>query len=72
MARLVFRGQGTFDPVLSRISRETGVDHAILAGRIGRFRDQPYGQLEIAFQGEQTELAISRLRAEGVEVEVLS
>ncbi|WP_292224733.1 ATP-binding cassette domain-containing protein [Brevundimonas sp.] len=72
VARLVFRGQGTFDPVLSRISRETGVDHAILAGRIGRFRDQPYGQLEIAFQGEQTELAITRLRAEGVEVEVLS
>lgn len=71
VARLVFRGQGTFDPVLSRISRETGVDHAILAGRIGRFRDQPYGQLEIAFQGEHTDMAISRLRAEGVEVEVL-
>ncbi|PZU00364.1 MAG: methionine ABC transporter ATP-binding protein [Brevundimonas sp.] len=72
VARLVFRGQQTFQPVLSRISRETGVDHAILAGRIGRFRDQPYGQLEISLLGGDPQAAIERLRAEGVEVEVAS
>nr|WP_314524867.1 ATP-binding cassette domain-containing protein [uncultured Brevundimonas sp.] len=72
VARLVFRGERTFEPVLSRISRETGVDHAILAGRIGRFRDQPYGQLEIALEGGDPQTAIARLRAEGVEVEVVS
>lgn len=72
VARLIFRGERTFEPVLSRISRETGVDHAILAGRIGRFRDQAYGQLEVAFEGGRPETAIARLRAEGVEVEVLS
>ena len=70
VARLVFRGERTFEPVLSRVSRETGVDHAILAGRIGRFRDQPYGQLEVSFQGGDPQAAIARLRAEGVEVEV--
>ena len=52
------------------VSRETGVDHAILAGRVGRFRDQPYGQLEVSFQGGDPQAAIARLRAEGVEVEV--
>jgi D-methionine transport system ATP-binding protein len=72
VARLVFRGERTFEPVLSRISRETGVDHAILAGRIGRFRDQPYGQLEVSLSGDDPQAAISRLRAEGVEVEVVS
>ena len=70
VARLVFRGERTFEPVLSRVSRETGVDHAILAGRVGRFRDQPYGQLEVSFQGGDPQAAIARLRAEGVEVEV--
>ena len=72
VARLVFRGQQTFQPVLSRVSRETGVDHAILAGRIGRFRDQPYGQLEISLLGGDPQAAIERLRAEGVEVEVMA
>jgi D-methionine transport system ATP-binding protein len=71
VARLVFRGQQTFQPVLSRVSRETGVDHAILAGRIGRFRDQPYGQLEVSLQGGDPQAVIERLRAEGVEVEVM-
>lgn len=70
VARLVFRGERTFEPVLSRVSRETGVDHAILAGRVGRFRDQPYGQLEVSLQGGDPQAAIARLRAEGVEVEV--
>jgi D-methionine transport system ATP-binding protein len=72
VARLVFRGERTFEPVLSRISRETGVDHAILAGRIGRFRDQAYGQLEVSLAGGDPQVAIARLRAEGVEVEVVS
>ena len=72
VARLVFRGERTFEPVLSRISRETGVDHAILAGRIGRFRDQAYGQLEVSLAGGDPQVAIARLRAEGVEVEVMS
>jgi D-methionine transport system ATP-binding protein len=71
VARLVFRGQQTFQPVLSRVSRETGVDHAILAGRIGRFRDQPYSQLEISLLGGDPQAAIERLRGEGVEVEVM-
>ncbi|HBI18571.1 MAG TPA: methionine ABC transporter ATP-binding protein [Brevundimonas sp.] len=72
VARLVFRGARTFEPVLSRVSRETGVDHAILAGRIGRFRDQPYGQLEISLVGGDPQTALARLRADGVEVEVVS
>nr|WP_295236708.1 ATP-binding cassette domain-containing protein [uncultured Brevundimonas sp.] len=72
VTRLVFRGERTFEPVLSRISRETGVDHAILAGRIGRFRDQAYGQLEVSLVGGDPQVAIARLRAEGVEVEVVS
>ena len=34
--------------------------------------DQPYGQLEIALEGGDPQTAIARLRAEGVEVEVVS
>lgn len=67
--RLTFRGAATFEPVLGRIARETGVDYSILAGRIDRIRDEPYGQLLVSLVGGDVAQARERLAAAGVRVE---
>nr|WP_225737272.1 methionine ABC transporter ATP-binding protein [Dyella acidiphila] len=70
--RLSFRGEATWSPTLGRVTRDTGVDFNILAGRIDRIKDLPYGQLTLAMQGEQVDQALQALRAAGIEVEELA
>jgi len=70
--RLSFRGETTWSPTLSRIARDTGVDFNILAGRIDRIKDLPYGQLTLAMQGAGTDTALASLRDAGIEVEEIA
>jgi D-methionine transport system ATP-binding protein len=72
LMRLSFRGEATWSPTLGRVTRETGVDFNILAGRIDRIKDLPYGQLTLAMQGENVDKALQALRAAGIEVEELA
>jgi len=51
LLRLNFRGADTVQPLLSRVSRELGIDLSILHGTIGRIKTVPYGQLVVAAQG---------------------
>lgn len=67
--RLTFRGAATYEPILGRIARDTGVDYSILAGRIDRIRDEPYGQLLVSLVGGDVAAARARLIAAGVRVE---
>ncbi len=67
--RLTFRGAATYEPILGRIARDTGVDYSILAGRIDRIRDEPYGQLLVSLVGGDVGEARARLIAAGVRVE---
>lgn len=69
--RLTFRGEATYAPLLGTVARETGVDYSILAGRIDRIKETPYGQLTLALIGGDMEAALQRLRAAEVHVEVL-
>ncbi len=69
--QLTFLGADTYGPVLSRVMQQTGATYSILAGRIGRIKDQPCGQLTLALSGEQARLAEQQLIAAGVKVEVL-
>lgn len=69
--RLTFQGQATYEPLLGRVARETGVDFTLLAGRIDRIRDTPYGQLTVAFHGGAFEQALALLQAARIHVEVL-
>ncbi|MBS7457969.1 methionine ABC transporter ATP-binding protein [Coralloluteibacterium stylophorae] len=69
--RLTFLGDDTYAPVLGRVARETGVDYSILAGRIDRIRDTPYGQLTVALTGGDVDAARRTFEAAGVHVEVL-
>jgi D-methionine transport system ATP-binding protein len=70
--RLSFRGEATWSPTLGRVMRETSVDFNILAGRIDRIKDMPYGQLTLALQGAGVDAAMHALREAGIDVEVLT
>ncbi|MFC5579754.1 methionine ABC transporter ATP-binding protein [Rhodanobacter terrae] len=69
--RLSFRGDTTLTPALGRVARETGIDFNILAGRIDRIKDLPYGQLTLAMQGAGVDAALVALREAGIEIEEL-
>jgi D-methionine transport system ATP-binding protein len=70
--RLSFRGEATWSPTLGRVTRETGIDFNILAGRIDRIKDLPYGQLTLAMHGHGVDAALKALRDAGIEVEELA
>ncbi|WP_068828915.1 methionine ABC transporter ATP-binding protein [Pseudomonas sp. BMS12] len=69
--RLTFQGEATYAPLLGTVARETGVDYSILAGRIDRIKDNPYGQLTLAITGGDFEAALARFAAAEVHLEVL-
>ena len=71
LLRLTLHGADTYAPLLGRIARDTGVDYSILAGRIDRIRDTPYGQLTLALTGGDLDAALARLNAADVHVEML-
>ncbi len=71
IVRLTFLGGGTYDPLLGRIARDTGVDYNILSGRIDRIKDTPYGQLTVALVGGDQNAAQAGFIAAGVHVEEL-
>ncbi|UVL19398.1 methionine ABC transporter ATP-binding protein [Pseudomonas sp. B21-044] len=71
IVRLTFQGCATYAPLLGTVARETGVDYSILAGRIDRIKDIPYGQLTLALIGGDMEAAFDRFTAADVHMEVL-
>ena len=71
IVRLTFLGDGTYEPLLGRIARDTGVDYNILSGRIDRIKDTPYGQLTVALVGGDQSAAQAGFASAGVHVEEL-
>ncbi|MQP75977.1 ATP-binding cassette domain-containing protein [Stenotrophomonas sp. MYb238] len=71
IVRLTFLGEGTYEPLLGRIARQTGVDYNILSGRIDRIKDTPYGQLTVALVGGDQNAAQAGFVDAGVHVEEL-
>lgn len=69
VVRITFQGDMTYRPMLGEVARATGVDFSILAGRIDRIRETPYGQLTLAFTGAKTDDALQRLAAAGARIE---
>jgi D-methionine transport system ATP-binding protein len=69
--RLTFRGEATYAPLLGTVARQTGVDYSILAGRIDRIKDTPYGQLTLALTGGDIDAALTCFREADVHLEIL-
>ncbi|MEB0137724.1 MULTISPECIES: methionine ABC transporter ATP-binding protein [unclassified Undibacterium] len=74
LLRLTYVGNTAHEPVLSRVAAQTGAEFVILQGTIGRIKDIPYGQLQIALTAspQQTEAALALLRAAEVRVELIA
>lgn len=73
LVKVSFLGDKTYEAILSRTVRKTGVDFAILQGTISTIKQVPYGQLTVRFEGDfaAIEQTLSELTAEGLDVEVL-
>ncbi len=71
IARLTFKGNATYEPLLGEVARSTGIDFSILTGRIDRIKDSPYGQLTVAFTAGDIDGALSQLAERGIVVEEL-
>jgi len=71
LVRLTFTGETTYSPLLGEVARNTGIDFSILAGRIDRIKDTPYGQLTVAFSTGDIDAALAQLSARGLSVEEL-
>lgn len=71
LLRLSFSGENTYQPLLDQIARATGSQFSILAGRIGRIKRMPFGQLTVAMQGNRLDEALQRFGAAGVHVREL-
>jgi len=61
VVRWTCHGDAIGQPVLTMVARETGADFAILDGRIGRLRDESYGQLTLGLSGGNSAAAIAAL-----------
>jgi D-methionine transport system ATP-binding protein len=72
--RLTYQGAAAGLPLLTRLSRESGLDFSILQGSVGRLKDMPYGQLTVELEGldeERFGRLLSMFAAHEVRCEVL-
>lgn len=60
VVRISFLGSKTYDAILSRTARSTGVDFAILQGTISTIKNVPYGQLIVRFEGNHEDIEHKR------------
>ncbi len=71
LLRLSYSGERAYQPILSRLIREHGLDLSILHGQIDEIQSQTFGSLAVYVSGEGPRLsaAVAQLRAEGVVVD---
>ena len=71
LLRLSYSGDSAYQPILSQLIREFGVDMSILHGQVDEIQDETFGSLAVYASGEPQRLrgAVEHLRAGGVAVE---
>ncbi len=71
LLRLSYAGESAYQPILSHLIRDLGLELSILHGQIDEIQDQPFGSLAVFASGaaEQIQSAIAHLRQHGVQVE---
>jgi len=70
LLRLSYSGERAYQPILSRLIREHGLDLSILHGQIDEIQEQTFGSLAVYASGPMARIgaAIDYLRAQGVVV----
>jgi D-methionine transport system ATP-binding protein len=71
LLRLSYAGDSAYQPILSQLIRQFGVDMSILHGQVDEIQDETFGSLAVYASGEADSLrgAVAHLRAGGVEVQ---
>ena len=71
LLRLSYAGNQAYQPILSRLIRDFGLDVSILNGQVDEIQDQTFGFLAVYASGDlqQLQAAIAALRASGVQVQ---
>ena len=71
LLRLSYAGDSAYQPILSQLIRQVGVDMSILHGQVDEIQDETFGSLAVYASGEADSVrgAVAHLRAGGVEVE---
>jgi D-methionine transport system ATP-binding protein len=72
--RLTYHGALTEQPLLTTVSRESGLDFAILQASVGRLKGVPYGRLTIRtspLEQDSLQRLLQALDAQGIRHEVL-
>ncbi|NMM91906.1 phosphate ABC transporter ATP-binding protein [Rhodococcus sp. SRB_17] len=74
LLRLSYAGESAYQPILSHLIRDLGLELSILHGQIDEIQDQPFGSLAVFASGaaEQIQSAVAHLRQHGVQVEEVS
>ena len=74
LLRLSYSGERAYQPILSRLIREHGLDLSILHGQIDEIQEQTFGSLAVYASGEAAKIdaAVEHLRASGVQVQIVS
>ena len=70
LLRLSYAGESAYQPILSHLIRELGLDLSILHGQIDEIQEQTFGSLAVYASGPMARIgaAIDYLRAQGVVV----
>ena len=73
LLRLSYAGESAYQPILSHLIRELGLDLSILHGQIDEIQGQTFGSLAVFASGASAQIysAIAYLRSQGVQVEVV-
>lgn len=58
VVRLTFRGETTYQPILSRVTRQTGIEFSVFTGRIDKIKNTPYAQMVVSL-GDDSNCAAS-------------
>ena len=74
LLRLAYAGDSAFQPILSHLIRDLGLEISILHGQIDEIQAQTFGSLAVFASGgaAQIDSAIAHLRANGVQVEAVN
>jgi D-methionine transport system ATP-binding protein len=73
LLRLSYAGESAYQPILSHLIRELGLDLSILHGQIDEIQEQTFGSLAVYASGEAAKIdaAVEHLRASGVQVQIV-
>ncbi len=73
LLRLSYAGESAYEPILSHLIRELGLDLSILHGQIDEIQEQTFGSLAVFASGDASkiEAAIRHLKSSGVVVQVV-